>query len=257
MENISKKEIIRDCKRLLDTILNSHPNQNYIEVNIACVPKSDKKIAGNIYRKTPIYIYSIPETFHRLHADGVLEKLSVDSIEQHSLEEVLTNALIAEEDLVNGIYYDQKPQGFYKVKVNKNIALSWLNSHNFYSENPEKYFGFNEKVFALQIIDGEVIPVDFTPKRRETLNTYYLFYAFVETLKKKWKRENEWIWAIITRQEIRELLKPSVGEVNNDWIRFTKGNVLKKIPDQYDNLIKIEDYNAKVGGYKFSLKISF
>jgi hypothetical protein len=114
--------------------------------------------------------------------------------------------------------------------------------------------------FKLKRVDNTDAVINFYPKKGEGTKPYYLMHALVAELKKEGKRNGEWIETLVKRERIIDLIKkqcPNENNVDSNWIKNTKGNLIKKIPQEYEGLIKIGDFNHKLKGYPFSLKIPF
>jgi hypothetical protein len=126
--------------------------------------------------------------------------------------------------------------------------------------DPSSLFGFDDMTFKLKRVDNTDAVINFYPKKGEGTKPYYLMHALVAELKKEGKRNGEWIETLVKRERIIDLIKkqcPNENNVDSNWIKNTKGNLIKKIPQEYEGLIKIGDFNHKLKGYPFSLKIPF
>lgn len=124
----------------------------------------------------------------------------------------------------------------------------------------EKSFWFDELTFNLRRVDGSSAVINFYPRKGETTDPYCLLYVLIEVLKKDYRRSDNRLEVIVSQETIRNQLKksfPKIGEVDNDWIKGTKGNLIKKIPEEFKNLIKVENFNRKFGGYPFSIEVPF
>lgn len=126
-------------------------------------------------------------------------------------------------------------------------------------EDISSYFGFDRMTFKLKRVDNTYAVINFYPQEGEGSSPFYLFSAFVKILKNKGGRNGSWLEAIITKKEITETLKelncPNIDDVNENWLKNTKGNLIKKIPKEYKKIIKIDYYDRKLGGYPFALKL--
>jgi len=124
--------------------------------------------------------------------------------------------------------------------------------------DPSSLFGFDNMTFRLKRIDSTDAVINFYPKKGEGTKLYYLMRVLVAELKKEGKRNGEWIEAFVKQERIIDLIKkqcPNENNVDSNWIKNTKGNLIKKIPQEYEYLIKIGGFNQKLEGYSFSLKI--
>lgn len=264
--DVKESNILDDCARLLRIVINSNKGEGWIEVFIGKVNKNvifsrfhDRKIYGYRFNRTPL----------KLQEDAVFDSLS--RVKESSIPHIsilknkrgmklsITSKLIKTEN------YDQEfnvgtngIEGLIKVKLTRFSAEKWLGDHGFYSVGEEfKYFGFNQMTFTLKRIDAEPATINFNPSKGDSKNTYYLFYAFVDILKDNPEREGLWIKKVITFPEIVDNLRkqkiPEADAVDKKWIRYTKGNLKRKIPADFESLIEIG--NCKNGGYPFALKL--
>jgi len=127
-------------------------------------------------------------------------------------------------------------------------------------DNISSYFGFEleNKTFRLKRIDNTDAVVDFEPKKGETLNTYYLMRAYVSGIKRKYTKKAGWIKTAITRKDIYGYIQKHWLRIDTsgDWLKNTKGNLIKKIPEKYKhNLIRIGYFNSRLQTYPFALKL--
>lgn len=123
----------------------------------------------------------------------------------------------------------------------------------------DKLFGFDGLTFTIRRLDSSLASINFYPTKGETTGPYCLLKSFVELLIKQGKRDGDLFKVKVTRQEIREYFKKHFPElkieITNEWISNTRGNLLRKIPEQHQDLINIGYYDKKLGIYPFHLKL--
>ncbi len=121
------------------------------------------------------------------------------------------------------------------------------------------YFSFDDMTFKLKTINNNVAAINFHPTREGTTNPFCLMKAFVEYIKEHYKRNGSYLETVVPKQYIFEYIEEKFPNIVKDdqeqWLKTTKGNLIKKIPKEYLSLIKLKDFDSKNKGYPFSLKL--
>lgn len=149
-------------------------------------------------------------------------------------------------------------QGFAKMEENIDKTFG---KNNASVKKQTQFYHFDSSVFTLDKSDGGVATLSFPANHDDP---FYLFTAMIELLREGSQEKNSegiWLSANINRDKIIELIKKNskVKAKDNDWsswIRFTKGNLIKKINAQsFTPFIRISNFHAKVNGGSFNIKI--
>jgi len=126
----------------------------------------------------------------------------------------------------------------------------------FDSEDYTRYFGFDEKTFWLRRSDNSRVLIPFYPKLGETTGPYCLMFAFVELLRTNGDRNGSYLRVVVDKDEIINLIDRKFKmNIGSGWLKSTKGNLIKKIPQDFGDFIKFDDYDRKQQGYPFTLKL--
>lgn len=269
--------VLEDCKAILTCILNVNKYTDLIVVTIA---RHRKRIFGVKKIAPQIFGYHFPETIIRLEADGVFQ--SKERIYNKQLNEAELEATVRESlaegrtELTGGTLYEnvyiephmvpgmptKKPEGIagvYKVTLTAQRIRSWLVEHQFFIEDVNMYFGFAEKTFWLRRIDGSNAVINFYAPKGETTDPYCLMSALVAFLKTHGEQNNGEIRVIVPYDYIKDYIRktfPKQPGIDRFWMKNTKANLLRKIPMEYKDLIKIGNSDREQLGYPFSLKLA-
>lgn len=122
-------------------------------------------------------------------------------------------------------------------------------------EEIESYFGFDEMTFKLKRVDNTYAVINFYPQKNYGYNTFHLMSFLVKELKRSYKRNGNLIEALIDRSKIIEYIQKQLPNetITTEWIRSTRGNLIKKIPIEFATLIKVGNYDRQLKGYSFSI----
>lgn len=132
--------------------------------------------------------------------------------------------------------------------------------YRFKGENDiSSYFGFDEYTFRLKRVDNSYAVINFYPQKNYGYNTFHLMSCLVKELKLNYKRNGNLIEALIDRSRIVEYIQKQLPNkiITTEWIKSTRGNLIKKIPMQYATLIKVGNYDRKLKGYSFSILLPY
>jgi hypothetical protein len=104
---------------------------------------------------------------------------------------------------------------------------------------------------------GKDLVIDFNPKEGETTNSFCLMKALVEYIKEVGELNNGWLSVIVPPEEIKKYMSLNYPKINIgvDWLKNSKGNLLKKLTTIDKKLIIIKDYDNQRKGYPFSIKL--
>jgi len=158
----------------------------------------------------------------------------------------------------------KKAECFKDFAIGRDISITQVNLGRLkkYTFNRKddisSYFGFEEHVFRLKRINNSYAVINFYPHKNQESNTYHFMSFLVEQLETSHELDNNCIASIVIKQTIAiEYLKEKLpsSKITLDWLRSTKANLLRKIPNEYKSLIMISDYNSSIEGYKFSLRL--
>lgn len=123
-----------------------------------------------------------------------------------------------------------------------------------------QYFGFNDKTFFITVTSNKPATINFNPRKGEEIDTYYLMRAFVDELERHGKWEDGYARVVAKQSDLKAYIKnnwPNFDMDRKNWFRDTKGNLVKKIPEDYINqrLITMDYFDRKLGGYPVSVKL--
>jgi len=113
----------------------------------------------------------------------------------------------------------------------------------------EEFFEFKELSFKLKLPTGGTNDLNFSSYEE---HPYYLFSVLISLLRKKQRKENDWIAADITNAEIAELLASKFPSEklswSNKWISDTKHNLKTKMKSQsYESFFDISNSKFQNG----------
>lgn len=131
-----------------------------------------------------------------------------------------------------------------------------LNDKNTYSI--DKKFWFEGKTFFLRMTDDTLKSINLSITKKQGTNPYILMFGLVELLKKNGYIENHWFKVKITKQDLRnEIIKhtKNIQTIDDNWLKYTKSNLKKNIPEDIDDYIKISDFQRKKKHYIFEIKM--
>lgn len=140
--------------------------------------------------------------------------------------------------------------------LNKKQAKAQIDSD---VENDLNNFYFDDKTFKLKSADGSIKSINLATTKIRGTDTYFLLLALTSILKITGRREQGlWLVAEISMSDITKWLKKELNiDKGSNWIKNTKSNLIKVIPNEYvDSYIKISNFDRKKGCYKFELKMS-
>lgn len=127
-------------------------------------------------------------------------------------------------------------------------------------EDTSSCFWFDDKTFKLKRGDQSVASINFYPHKGETSDTYYLMYALVSELRVLGIRTSRgggvWLTADIPRNKIIERIeKEQKIRINPERLKSTRGNLIKKIPEDYKRLIDIGYFKRSTEIYPIAIKL--
>jgi len=121
-----------------------------------------------------------------------------------------------------------------------------------------EFFKWSDYTLEVNISTGGIKAISFDSNKG--LGMCYLMDAFIRCLRLCGKRENGWLEVYADRDFLRKHIEKFFNKkgIDDNWIKNTKGNLVKKIPDDWKGrLINIGDFDRRKGGYYFALKIPF
>lgn len=261
MQDEIAQQVKSDCVELLSRILDSDLSKTTFKVNLACSPKLNSRVIGNKFRKDPVFLYKYKESFTLLDSAGLFKKLPLETIEPYELETVVYEALTTGQKQLDGDYYRTgRLDDERRVEVNRQTIETWLAKHGKYTPNNEKYFGFADKTFWLKRVSGEDdVIINFHPtKKSDNTNPLILMQSFIYFLRTHGVRRGEFFEVKISASKLLKHLNESspTFNINSNWLRNTKANLIKKVPINGRDSIIFGKYNI-VDGYSFSLRLPY
>ncbi len=120
--------------------------------------------------------------------------------------------------------------------------------------------GFDDLTFWIKLPSGKTYTINFYPREGETHNQYWLLKALVDALKTKGKPRDDWLEVYVSKEYIKHYIESdssAITGVTDTWIKHTKSNLKKKIPQEWEekDLIKFGNYDRKEKGYPFGLRV--
>ena len=151
-----------------------------------------------------------------------------------------------------------------KIITSKSIRDGYLsdnqNAGEMKQHTEKPYFFIENHTFHLLQNDGLYGSIDFHPtKNSNNTDPYILMEAFISALKEDGSKEGDWIEISVSRerltQKILQIHSEYKGELTEIWYKSTKGNLIKKIPENLVSLVDFQDFDTKTNTYKLRLKL--
>lgn len=140
----------------------------------------------------------------------------------------------------------------YSIRIlsgfNKIVGLSTATSYS------KKFWFDHNKVFWLKTNTGDLKSIDFSPKRGDGLNTYYLMSALVWVLEKDGTENMPWFETKISRLDITRFIEREFKKsIDKNWIGDTVHNLRQKFSQNWEGYIELS-FMRELGLYLFKIK---
>lgn len=221
-----------------------------------CAGKS--KVEYSIYSPPDLSKEGMPYPIDELKILEMLANKSVVQIIEPDIEDPQT----IKTELSNGMHkviclvYLKIMDLFTDYKDKHKIQIAHIEARRL-GPDTSTMFNFEDSRFTLKLPTGSVATIDFHVRKGETTNTGFLMAAFVEHLKTKGTLNGDHINVTVSKKHIKEYVEQRLASITitDDWLKSTRGNLIKKIPEAYKDVINVGNFDRKLQGYTFSLKL--
>lgn len=137
---------------------------------------------------------------------------------------------------------------------------------NIYTESntkEQRIYWFDDKIFKLRLSNNEVVSIPFYKnKKSNKSDPFCLMTAICELLETKGnvveKDSIKWLSVFVTEEELMDKVNLEYTPQGN-WLRYTKNNLNKLIPEKHKGCFIISNYmsSGSKSGYEFAFKYPF